>query len=175
MKINEIRKGEEIGKPSSCLSCNYIWAACARCAEERWTRYDKARAKPIAAICSHCAQIERGQNQREANNSHWMGGRRPDGKGYIVVVIQPDNPYFPMTNSRGEVLEHRLIMAKHLGRCLEAHEIIHHINSNREDNRIENLELIVGRHNHIPYNVLQMKIKELQRENRRLEQRLLTV
>jgi len=57
---------------------------------------------------------------------------------YVYVIV----PGHPMADSRGRVLKHRFVMAKHLDRPLSRNEHVHHINENRKDNRISNLELM---------------------------------
>lgn len=73
------------------------------------------------------------------------------GTGGYVVVRCPDDLISmakPSVLERGrrEVFEHRLVMARHVGRPLTPLETVHHINGDRQDNRIENLQLRVGAH-----------------------------
>lgn len=56
------------------------------------------------------------------------------------MVYRPDSS---MANSRGYVMEHRLVMAEKIGRPLKPNENVHHINGKRDDNRPENLDLWV--------------------------------
>jgi hypothetical protein len=63
-------------------------------------------------------------------------------KGYILVSLNGSELFFSqMADKAGYVYEHRLIMAKHLGRCLLSYEVVHHKNGIKGDNRLTNLEL----------------------------------
>ena len=75
----------------------------------------------------------------------WKGGRVAKGP-YVGVIIGPDDPFASMAFSGRYVLEHRLVMARHLGRPLLRSETVHHINGDHRDNRIENLQLRQGNH-----------------------------
>lgn len=84
-------------------------------------------------------------------SASWRGGTyvRPDG--YRVVAVQPDDPMVVMAHQRrpgntAYVPEHRLVMARTIKRPLLPTETVHHINGDRLDNRIENLQLRTGNH-----------------------------
>ncbi len=81
-----------------------------------------------------------------ANSSQWKGGRLALPNGYVLVNIPPDHPFASMRQSQGYVLEHRIEMAKSLGRPLRRDETVHHIDGNQGNNAVTNLQLRQGKH-----------------------------
>jgi len=83
-------------------------------------------------------------SERKRETSHnWKGGKIESG-GYIFIK-KSEHPY---CNYGGYVREHRLVMEKELGRYLEPQEVVHHINGDKLDNRIENLKLCKNESEH---------------------------
>jgi len=85
------------------------------------------------------------------------------------IKLKPEDFFYPMTNARGYVLEHRLVMAKYLCRCLHLWEVVHHkgiqyptgSRENRSDNRIENLQIVTdNRHKQIT--ILENRVLQLE-------------
>jgi len=134
-----------------------IWAACERCGKERWVRFIKGT--PEFKFCNSCSKKGREYSEehkrksslsfRGNKNPNWQGGKY-NCHGYNCIPIYPEDPFYNMSNGKGSILEHRLIMAQHLGRRLLKIEHVHHKNGVRNDNRIENLELISPK-NHAIY------------------------
>lgn len=75
---------------------------------------------------------------------NWTGGIEQSGRGYLATLKHNHE----MADNRGRIPLHRFVMSNHLGRPLSSKEIIHHINGNKKDNRIENLQ-IVTRKEHV--------------------------
>ncbi len=78
------------------------------------------------------------------NNPKWRGGKTRTAEGYVNIY----SPTHPNRNKMKYMREHRLVMEKHLGRHLNAEERVHHINSIKDDNRIENLVLFGSEKEH---------------------------
>ncbi len=131
-------------------SINYIWHACIDCGKERWVA-TFTNGTPKWLRCRSCggrqASIKR--DIVGVNHPNWKGGGYRHIEGYRMAYLQAGDSLYPMANGLNYVLEHRLVMAKFLGRCLQPWEVVHHKNGIKDDNRIENLELASSNSQHM--------------------------
>lgn len=128
--------GRELGFNDSQSEARrrYVWRVCDNCHQGKWI---VKKRKPAAThLCRHCYATRR---IGEAN-PWWQGGRFLRS-GYLVIKLKPDDPFYPMVTKDGYIPEHRLIMARKVGRCLLSTEDVHHIDGNKLNNSELNLEL----------------------------------
>lgn len=86
-----------------------------------------------------------------AENPAWKGGvtyKRPKGNYIGPRYVRCPTDLMVMARSDGYVMEHRLVMARWIGRPLLRSEVVNHINHNPRDNRRENLELYPSNGDH---------------------------
>ena len=69
-----------------------------------------------------------------------IGAKIVEKDGYVVIKVASG------LGKKNWVREHRLVIEEALGRTLFSWESVHHKNNVKDDNRIENLELISGSH-----------------------------
>lgn len=110
----------------SCLHCCKVFEI-HECETKRPSR-------PTPRYCSrscyatHYQAAHGGMNLKNGTTRH---------RGYVLDWA-PDHP----ANVRGYVPQHRIIVEKSIGRYLQADEEVHHINHVKDDNRLENLQLL---------------------------------
>jgi hypothetical protein len=140
--VGERRNGREIGKTWG-LGQTFEYKQCCQCGQPRWVSIANMRSDNDSRICHKCNN-KRTASQKGPANHTWKGGRYISTQGYIRVLVPGGDFFAPMADTHGTVFEHRLVMAQHLGRCLQRFEVVHHKNGIKQDNSLSNLQLIMN-------------------------------
>ena len=111
----------------ACFCCGIIFSV---------ANWNKDRKKTCSVKCRH--EYQKTVMAKE-NHHNWNGGIYRENKRYVYIRI----------DKHKYVKEHRLVMEKHLGRKLLRSEVVHHLNHNPKDNRLENLKLYSSHTEHM--------------------------
>jgi hypothetical protein len=156
-KISELTNGSEKRVKLKCDKCskltetnyhNYILGQirngntgktqCRGCAIRESAK--KRRGKPAWNKGKQLPSEKKG-----SNSSSWKGGCYIDAHGYVMVHC-----HNPEAKCKWEHYkkEHVLVMERVVGRQLANGEIVHHIDGDKQNNKAENLTLLVGHQHH---------------------------
>ena len=118
----------------NCLVCN-----------KEFTTYPSKIALGKGKYCSKtcCLSVTvanlSSNTQFQKGESHpWQKHESITWSGYREIY----SPEHPNKTKRGYVKEHRLVVEQAIGRFLSTDEQVHHINGDKLDNRIENLQIM---------------------------------
>lgn len=115
------------------------------CSHDCYYQSMRTGRKKYPCICQYCGKDYQGRTpiskycSAKCQNLARMGKNHPLYKGGYSM----DGGYRKVLSGKGGyVKEHRKVVEETVGRKLKTDEIIHHINVNRSDNRIENLTIL---------------------------------
>lgn len=79
--------------------------------------------------------LNRSTARKGDKGANWRGGVQYNSKGYRMIK----RPEHKKADSKGYVMEHIYVFEKETGIEIPPNCCIHHLNGNKQDNRIENL------------------------------------
>lgn len=115
----------------------------------RITKIDRQTIKYRLAKVGIKSKYKHGERPKEFT-SKWFQGHSKTSYGYKIIKLR-DHPF---ADKQGYVREHRLIMEKHLKRFLKPEEIVHHIDKDRLNNKLNNLMLFPNNSAHTRFHMI---------------------
>ena len=153
--------------------------ACAVCGKEMWRQDSRLQSVKTPTCSRQCNGKLRGKAWKEhahkgraawtdasrasytekmsgPNNPAWKGGltrikRKGKYADQSIKYVRCPEAFKLMARKDGYVMEHRLAVARELGRPLLRSECVHHVNHDATDNRLENLMLFASNREHKMY------------------------
>lgn len=122
---------------------------CERCNIEREVHF-LSNYKKTEHPCKSCSTTKQltGKTYSESHRKAISKAIRKQGwryqSGYKQVIVDEEHPRAKPRKNGKYIMEHILVMEKELGRFLEPHEIVHHIDEDKLNNHPDNLFLCSG-------------------------------
>ena len=105
---------------------------------QAWVRIGKSGKGKFVSLETRQALSNARKGKRLKSDYDFGGHEKQRKDGYVSVYV-PDHPN---ANKDGYVMKHHLVMEHHIGGYIPEGYVVHHKNGKRNDNRLENLELM---------------------------------
>ena len=112
--------------------------------ESESSKLNRAKALRGRKLTQEQIEAIRERNSCNYNGLNGYGHTKKHNGGYVLAYA----PKHPRAHKDGYVMLHTVIMEQTIGRYLQPNEVVHHINHNRMDNRVENL-MLMDKHEHM--------------------------